>query len=88
MFTRTPYSVHLPAPSYLWVGQKVPLVFYVKIKDTFSIFTKNFTEQYIYHFVPLPSAIFQATSKFHLPNTFYFFEQRTVLSAFYSLLGN
>ena len=36
--------------------------FSVKIKDTFFIFTKNFIEQLIHGFVPLPSAIFQATS--------------------------
>ena len=59
-------------PSTLWdivtvtlenyrVGQKVPSDFLNKIKD-FFIFTKNFIEQHIHHFVPLPSAIFQATS--------------------------
>ena len=32
----------------------------VKIKDTFFIFMKNFTEQNIHCFAPLPSAIFQA----------------------------
>lgn len=36
--------------------------FKVKIKDTFFIFTKNFIEQHIHYFVPLSSAIFQATS--------------------------
>lgn len=33
-----------------------------KIKDTVFIFMKNFTEQNIHSFAPLPSAIFQATS--------------------------
>ena len=37
----------------------------------FFIFTKTFIEQHI-HFVPSPSAIFQATSQFHLPKTFIF----------------
>ena len=37
------------------------LVFQVKIKDTFFIFTKNFIEYRIHQFVPLPSVIFQAT---------------------------
>ena len=45
-----------------WVGQKVPSVFLVKIKDTVFIFTKNFTEQRICCFIPLPSALLQATS--------------------------
>ena len=36
--------------------------FKVKIKDTLFIFTKKFIEQHIHHFVPLPSAMFQATS--------------------------
>ena len=49
------HSVHC-----YWVGQKVPSVFKVKIKNTFFIFTKNFIEQRIHRFVPLPSAIFQA----------------------------
>ena len=34
----------------------------IKIKDTFFIFMKNFTEQNIHCFAPLPSAIFQAIS--------------------------
>ena len=62
--------------------------FQEKIKDTFFIFTKNFLEQYIQPFVPLPSAIFQATSKFHLSKTFYLFAQRIVPGTFYSLPGN
>ena len=68
-----------------WIGQKVPSVFKVKIKDTFLIFTKNFIEPCIHCFVPLPSAIVQATSYFHLPKTFYLFEQRTAPGAFYCL---
>ena len=43
--------------------KKVPLVFKLKKKKaTFFIFTKNFIEQRIHPFVPLPSATFQATS--------------------------
>ena len=45
-------------------------------------------EQRIHTFVPLPFAIFQAASKFHLPKTFYLFEKRTLPGAFYSLAGN
>ena len=44
-----------------WVGQKVPSVFKIKIKDTVFVFTKNFIEQRICCFIPLPSAILQAT---------------------------
>ena len=44
------------------VGQKVPLVFLSKKKDTFFIFTNNFFKLHIYHFVPLPYAILQAIS--------------------------
>ena len=36
---------------------------------TFFVFTKSFIEQCIHLFVPLPSAIFQAISSFHLPKT-------------------
>ena len=64
------------------------LVFQVKIKDTFFIFTKNFIEYRIHQFVPLPSVIFQATLEFHLPKTFDLFEQRTIPGSFYSLPGN
>ena len=45
-------------------------------------------EQLIYHFFPLTSVIFQITSRFYLPETFYLFEQRTFPGAFYSLPGN
>ena len=41
---------------------KISFGFKVKIKDTFFIFTKDLYEQPVHHFVPLPSAIFQATS--------------------------
>ena len=44
-----------------WVGRKYPLVFKFKKKDIIFIFTMDLIEQNIYHFVPLPSAIFQAT---------------------------
>ena len=42
---------------------KISFGFKVKIKDTFFIFTKNLYEQPVHHFVPLLSAIFQATSQ-------------------------
>ena len=54
----------------------------------FFAFTENFIEQHIHCFVSLPSAIFQATSKFRLPKTFNLFEQSTISGAFYSLSGN
>ena len=60
----------------------------MKIKDTFFIFTNNFIEQHVHHLVPLPSATLQTTSSFHLPKTFYLFEQRIVPGAFCSLPGN
>ena len=41
---------------------KISFGFKVKLKDTFFIFTKNLYEQPVRRFVPLPSAVFQATS--------------------------
>ena len=38
------------------------LWFLSKNKNHVFIFTENFIEQHICHFVPLPSAIFEATS--------------------------
>ena len=47
---------------YIGLAEKF-LWFLRKKKHThFFIFTKNFIEQRIHHFVPRPSAIFQATS--------------------------
>ena len=37
----------LDSPIY-WIGQKVPLVFLVQVKDTFFIVIKNFIEQHIH----------------------------------------
>ena len=42
--------------------KKSSFIFSSKIKDMFFLFTKNFIGQHIHCFVPLLSAIFQATS--------------------------
>ena len=58
-------SHHIPNLSkyHIHTGvAKSSLGFQIQIKDTFLIFTKSFTEQCSHRFVPLPSAIFPATS--------------------------
>ena len=61
--------------------------FKVKVKDTFH-FHQELSWTTYSPFCSTTSAIFQATSQFHLPKTFYLFELRTVPGAFYSLPGN
>ena len=46
------------------------------------------TGQRCHHFVPLPSATFQATSLFHHPTACSLSDQRTIPSVFCSLAGN
>ena len=72
---------------FYWVGHKVSLVFKQKYKTDFSLSPSSLLNNK-FSFVPLPSAIFQATSQFYLPPIFYLLEQRTVAGAFYSLPGN
>ena len=59
-----------------WVGQKVLLIFLTK-RRIFNVAQE--VEQRVHRFVPLPAATFQAASQFHVPKTFYHFEQRTVV---------
>lgn len=47
------------------------------MKDAFFAFTNNSIKQPTHYIVPLPSAIFQATTQFHLLKTFYLLGQRT-----------
>ena len=46
----------LGSPIY-WIGQKVPLVFLVQVKDTFFIVIKNFIERHIHPFVLLLTCV-------------------------------
>ena len=87
MIDTRPTAWEEPPQGFYGLARKF-LVFQVKIKDTFFIFTKNLIDQRIHHFVPLPSVIFQATLEFHLSETFDLFEQRTIPGSFYSLPGS
>ena len=51
------------------------------------MFTKNFIEQHIHHFVPLPSAVFRQLHNSLFPKLL-LSKQRTIPSMFYSLPGN
>ena len=59
----------------------LPFLLWDAVASTVLILPNNVTRQHIHHFVPLPSAIFQATSPWHLPTTFYILEQRNLPGA-------
>ena len=59
----------------------LPFLLWDAVASTVLILPNNVTRQHIHHFVPLPSAIFQATSPLHLPTTFYILEQRNLPGA-------